>query len=484
MDDLEPFSEQIERIKVKLPQARAADPACLVFGSKQHRYELGPPVAADTVTAFDARIGITLPAAYTAFVTQVGNGGARSGEAGAGPFYGLFALGTDDGKLIERFEHRLANPSPLRPGIEYEAWQETLRDLGNRTDEAAYLANRDRLFGGLLPLGHQGCGIYYELVLTGPHAGRIVNIDPDDQPPVFAHEANFLDYYERWLDEVIAGELQRNGPPFGYTLPGDDKALMAQFDRASDRQAQFQALHALSARGAFAPSTTTRLVELARGEDKEIAYRALDLLIDVAPAGAYEVLEPDLTGSPEQFCAAVKRIYEAGRLYNGTWGGDTRIRQVVIRRLGVIDDPLSFLCASSIVASGPAEDVAALEPYCDHTDPGIQTYAWAALSRWCANHPGGQGRFEARLLAGLGSDNASEISHALQGVSGLRGAAIEAGLLGVLESYAGVKRDGWSEGRIHDPLDARIAELGYSGRRAFARAHKSNAYRFWEFWKR
>ncbi len=153
-------------------------------------------------------------------------------------------------------------------------------------------------------------------------------------------------------------------------------------------------------------------------------------------------------------------------------------------RLGEISDPLSCLHASSILGSGAIDDIAATEPYCDHDDPGFQTYAWAELSRWCARHPGDQGRFQARLLAGLNSDNAAEVSHALKGLGGLRGAAIEAGLLGVVERYAGGKRDGWSESRIHAPLDARIAELGYAGRRAFARAHNSKAYRLWEFWKR
>jgi hypothetical protein len=61
-------------------------------------------------------------------------------------------------------------------------------------------------YDGLLPLCEQGCSYMTALVLNGPYHGRVVNIDSEMcSQPLFLHEPNFLDYYERWLDEVIAG---------------------------------------------------------------------------------------------------------------------------------------------------------------------------------------------------------------------------------------------------------------------------------------
>ena len=45
-------------------------------------------------------------------------------------------------------------------------------------------------------------------MIEGEFRGRIVNLDFDLDKPVFAFESNFLDWYERWLDEVISGELK------------------------------------------------------------------------------------------------------------------------------------------------------------------------------------------------------------------------------------------------------------------------------------
>ena len=35
------------------------------------------------------------------------------------------------------------------------------------------------LFGGILPIGSQGCSMYHGLVVRGPHTGRVVNFDQE-----------------------------------------------------------------------------------------------------------------------------------------------------------------------------------------------------------------------------------------------------------------------------------------------------------------
>ncbi|WP_300530121.1 hypothetical protein [Maricaulis sp.] len=77
MENLQQFSAQIERIRSKLPKARAEDEAFRVFGSEQHRYALGPPASPQEARAFEARIGVGLPAAYT---MEAGRAMTLSGE--------------------------------------------------------------------------------------------------------------------------------------------------------------------------------------------------------------------------------------------------------------------------------------------------------------------------------------------------------------------------------------------------------------------
>ncbi|MFD1082636.1 hypothetical protein ACFQ3M_13665 [Micromonospora andamanensis] len=64
----------------------------------------------------------------------------------------------------------------------------------------------DEPYRGTLALSHQGCGDLSLLVLCGPARGRVVDTCPSKRGPGFAADPDFLSWYERWLDAVLAGE--------------------------------------------------------------------------------------------------------------------------------------------------------------------------------------------------------------------------------------------------------------------------------------
>ena len=73
-----------------------------------------------------------------------------------------------------------------------------------------YKKNKDEkefeyfVFRGLLPLLHKGCTYGYNLVLSGKYKGKMVITDLSYiHEPFFKDEDNFLDWYEKWLDEII-----------------------------------------------------------------------------------------------------------------------------------------------------------------------------------------------------------------------------------------------------------------------------------------
>ena len=72
------------------------------------------------------------------------------------------------------------------------------------------------IYAGILPIVSQGCTYLNGLVVTGPYKGRVVNLDFEFGEPSFAFEENFLDWYERWLDEVILGALDKSPSWFGF----------------------------------------------------------------------------------------------------------------------------------------------------------------------------------------------------------------------------------------------------------------------------
>jgi hypothetical protein len=61
-----------------------------VFGANGHDYELRPPLPAPVIQAFEMQHSVMMPEDYRYFLTEVGNGGA-------GPYYGVFPFGQQDG---------------------------------------------------------------------------------------------------------------------------------------------------------------------------------------------------------------------------------------------------------------------------------------------------------------------------------------------------------------------------------------------------
>ncbi|MBO0321188.1 SMI1/KNR4 family protein [Muricauda sp. CAU 1633] len=216
-----PHSQQIGRIKKKLLEAKTIDKDCLVFGASAHKYAMHSPATISQVESFEATYGIQLPECYRAFKLHVGNGGTSYQNSGAGPYYGIYTLGDHlDTLVYEDPKIFLKNNCCLYPKMKDAQWKKLTKilDEDGLSDEV-YYEEFTKIYGGILPLGTQGCTYVHGLLLNGPHKGKVVNLEMSaDQKPFFAPDTTFLDWYERWLDEIISGKLIKKSPSwFGYT---------------------------------------------------------------------------------------------------------------------------------------------------------------------------------------------------------------------------------------------------------------------------
>lgn len=249
MDDT---SLRIARIRDKLPLAKAADAECKVFGAASHRHVLKPPASEDDVCAFETLHDIALPEGFRRFIREVGNGGA-------GPFYGLHPLGEATTDLTyDKTPGVLARPSLLAPRMAVDDWAVLRTRVGIDADDEAEDARSEAtaaLYGGVMSLGEQGCGIVHALILNGPFAGRVVNVNDEvaEHPPLFAFEADFLAWYERWLDEVISGELAQSKGWFGYVPGGHPGDLLAGFVSCANERDAADFLDGLAAKPTLHP---------------------------------------------------------------------------------------------------------------------------------------------------------------------------------------------------------------------------------------
>jgi len=298
------MKEQLQRIQQKLAQAKAADKDLEVFGASSHKYHLNPPVSEAEVLAFEEKYGVSLPEDYRAFVQTIGNANAQKLETMAGPYYGLYAFGTQvDDLLYEGSEIYLKAPCALSPDMTQEEWESLsdplLTDEEEEDEEEGYVievedkyfAERAKVFGGLLPLGSQGCTYYHALVLNGKYAGRVVNVDLDLAQPKFAFETNFLDWYERYLDEVISGQLMDDSPTwFGYHRGEPAEVLLNEYEHTTDRKTQTDCLEGVYHKKPPLESALLGKIEkliALNNEDR-------DFLIEILCQSSYERAKPYL----------------------------------------------------------------------------------------------------------------------------------------------------------------------------------------------
>ena len=293
------YQDQLHRIQEKLAQAKAADKDLEVFGASSHKYHLNPPVSEAEVLAFEKKYGVSLPKDYRAFVQTIGDANAQKLDIMAGPYYGLSAFGTQvDDLLYEGSEIYLKAPCALSPDMTQEEWEalsdpllmsEEDEEVETTETEEDYIQQCGKVFGGLLPLGSQGCTYYYALVLNGKYAGRIVNVDLDLAQPKFAFEINFLDWYERYLDEVISGQLLDDRPTwFGYHRGEAAEVLLNEYEQTTDRKTQTDCLEGVyHKKPPLEPSLLDKIEKLIalNNEDR-------DFLIEILSQSSYERAKP------------------------------------------------------------------------------------------------------------------------------------------------------------------------------------------------
>lgn len=293
------MDKQLTRIKEKLAQSRIKDEEFAVFGADSHGYEIGDCTTIEAVQAFEQKNKIKLPEAYVAFITQIGNGNpdeeAYMGSA-AGPYYGIYPLGEGVEDLLAGDAKRyLSYPCILQPDMTDEAWQVWISGMYEEDlSDEGYEAIVGPLFGGLLPLGTQGCAITTCLVLNGPYYGRIVYLN-DEYKPVFAYEANFLDWYERWLDEIISGELlTEHAGWFGYKRGGTAAFLWNAFQTSTTEKEQVEYLEGLIGKKNIQEEIIQALIETIPQATISIRQQLISILAKVDYRKSIPFLEEEV----------------------------------------------------------------------------------------------------------------------------------------------------------------------------------------------
>lgn len=248
---------RLSRIADKLGEVARVPGRFTPFGAGKHGFRLNPPLPESSVAAFEAEHGIALPEGYRRFVVELGDGGA-------GPGYGLLTLADAYAEVSD--SGGLAEPSPFTPGKRYSPdWWDGFCGPDESTDPLQ----------GTLAVVHHGCTSYTQLVVSGPGRGRLVNADLNGVPPPYVLEdEDFLSWYERWLDELLAGY---DVTWFGEKLPGDEPVLLRVL--AGDPSAHRRARAAASLRALPAVTATAAQALASAAADRDPLVREAVMVV-------------------------------------------------------------------------------------------------------------------------------------------------------------------------------------------------------------
>ena len=384
------MKEQLHRIQQKLVQAKEADKDLEVFGASSHKYHLNPPVSEAEVLTFEKKYGVQLPECYRAFMLTIGDAKAKKLDFIAGPYYGLYAFGTQvDDLLYEGSEIYLKAPCSLSPDMTQEEWEalsdlllmseEDDEDFGEDDEvettetEEDYIQQCGKVFGGLLLLGSQGCTYYHALVLNGKYTGRIVNVDLDLAQPKFAFETNFLDWYERYLDEVISGQLIDDRPTwFGYHRGEAAEVLLTEYEQTNDRKTQTDCLEGVyHKKPPLEPALLDKIEKLIalNNEDR-------DFLIEILSQSSYERANPYLQ---DLVTEKPKKVFQYIWWYAQDHCADWV--PTVKELLPTITDEATFNFATYILTEGDDHFEEEILPFTNNENPQIRSTAYYTLGK-------------------------------------------------------------------------------------------------------
>ncbi|WP_264551382.1 SMI1/KNR4 family protein [Flavobacterium sp. N2038] len=282
---------QIERIKIKLFLAKEIDSDFSVFAADSHEYIVGETISVDAILNFENEYSISLPECYKAFLLNVGNGGKSYGESAAGPGYGIFPFGKNiDEFVYSNPENSLKQDCRIHPEMSDDFWKDLNKKIDEDVSDEGFEDELGKIFAGILPLGTEGCTYYYGLILNGEFKGKVVNVDVDRQKPYFAFESNFLDWYERWLDEITEGTEDIDANLFNYTLGGAVIHILNVFNAAEDKVTKLECLTGILRKQKIDSQILDVLEEKYKSGKDEIRKKLLQILVKFDYDRAYPYL--------------------------------------------------------------------------------------------------------------------------------------------------------------------------------------------------
>jgi len=183
--------------------------------------------------------------------------------------------------------------------------QQAIYEADDRSEE-------DLFYDGLLTIGTEGCTYDTCIVVTGKYRGRLVSTDLNEEGPFyFIYDDNFLDWYERWLDDFIAGIDMGS---FGGSVAGSQKELRVRFHNENNPDTKRAILVSLGRFPQIEPETITLWEDVCKSEfSSGIYYAALWELINKHAPNTADIMQEFFYSTDEKRDVCIKLLRLAAK---------------------------------------------------------------------------------------------------------------------------------------------------------------------------
>lgn len=335
-----------------------------------------------------------------------------------------------------------------------EEWKSLTHTLDDEEiADDIYDAELGEIYSGVLPIGSQGCTYLHALIVSGEYSGRVVNVDMDISKPKFCFENNFLDWYERWLDEIISGILLKDGNVwFGYTMGGDDNKLLGVFNRSGNKQEKLEALYGLNKLISVSDKSCEILLEICSANDKDFKRLAAKLLTKFSYPMATDVLKKLIHGDDEDCLVACQSIFWYARNTSKDWA------EMLLQRLPAVNHDETFCFISYILKEAKIDYGNDLIPFCTHESENIRTTAYYSLGLLKNKK-----EYVNQFILGLSDESPAVVHTTLQALEYVKDPALLNAYKEIIDRFPTDKN------YILTNLNYRLEEMGFKGRKDFMR---------------
>lgn len=264
-------------------KAGIADPERKVFGANKHQYQLNPVISLEDVQAYQKKYHVVLPSEYVFFITQVGNGGA-------GPDYGIYPL-----KPEEQRDENIGAPF-ISSKLTKTKWCEKLLPYEDEhCPDDLYEQIEMEIMQGIHFIGTKGCTFDNIAIAEGAEENRVFYVDWDWNHDNMPQDTgmNFLEWYEKFFLEIIAGNSVR---AYGSQSLKTQEELILAFESCTDAERRRKLFHSFTRFPKLAPQTMDWIQQLS---EQEFAEGKLILLLKYDTKVGIQLFSRLLTEQPK-----------------------------------------------------------------------------------------------------------------------------------------------------------------------------------------